>query len=51
MAIEYSVQCPKCGYRGYDTEFEVSMSDEAFCPACNYNFEIEPIDDDEFESD
>lgn len=35
------VTCPNCYYHGRAEEFEVSTSDEAFCPKCNEEFLID----------
>jgi len=43
------VTCPNCYYHGRAEEFEVSTSDEAFCPQCKEEFLID--DDNEGEEE
>lgn len=42
------IECPDCGFGGTNTEFEISLSDECFCPECGCEFLL-PDEDDEYE--
>ena len=50
------VKCPKCLYYGsVEKDFDMSCSDECFCPRCGESFvmeyEIEDDDDREYEDE
>jgi hypothetical protein len=35
-----NLTCPYCEYVGPDTEFDVSLADECFCPKCGREFMV-----------
>ena len=40
--MSYFLICPVCLFKGdSDTEFEMNMTDECFCPDCGNTFEID----------
>lgn len=52
MSPAWIITCPRCGHVGDDETFEMSLSDECFCPECDQEFILDthdPDDDDEEE--
>ncbi len=47
------ITCPRCDYKADAEEFDVSLSDECFCPKCGEYFllELESDGDDDREND
>lgn len=39
--------CPRCCHTGDDDDFDRSLSDELFCPACGEYFFYDPEEEDE----
>lgn len=38
MIPRFNIVCPLCGFTGNERAFDMSLSDECFCPACEYDF-------------
>ncbi len=43
--MESTITCPVCAYSGPESEFELSLCDEAWCPKCGCDFVLEWPDD------
>lgn len=41
------VICPNCGYASHAEQFEMSLSDECFCPKCGVEFIVEEQESDD----
>lgn len=43
----YDITCPSCALVATDKQFDMSLSDECFCPKCGCDFILELEDDDD----
>lgn len=52
MADGWILTCPECGHRGGDeSDFQISLGDECFCPKCKCKFILDRGDDEDDEDE